>query len=367
MATFAKSNPAIGARPGTLAIPPGSPPPRVRLMHYSPAGAEEREIESLSELEGLGDRSGVTWVDVQGLGDEAALRAIGEALSLHPVVLENAVNIPQRPKSEPYDDYQLLIARVPAADEDGPITPLQVCMVFGNGFLLTFQERYFGFFDAVRARIRAGRGPIWSMGADYLAYALLDTLVDHYFPMAESLSLQLDGLEDEIVKEPHPDMLTELHQIRRHLVVMRRVGWPQREAIGMLLRDPSPFVTDEVRRYLRDTYQHIAQIVELLDAARETAASLSEIYLSQVSYRTNEVMKVLTLMASIFIPLTFIAGVYGMNFENMPELRSRIGYFAVLFVMLAVAAAMLVLFIRKGWIGTPRRDRGGAGKRPDSH
>jgi magnesium transporter len=226
----------------------------------------------------------------------------------------------------------------------------------GRNYLITFQERYFGFFDAVRERIRAGVGPIWSMGADYLAYALLDTLIDHYYPVAENISQKLEDLEDEIVDDPHPDVLVDIHTLRRQLVVLRRVGWPQREALSTLLRsNTSPFITDQVRTYLRDTADHIAQIVELVDASHEAAIGLSEIYLSQVSFKTNEIMKMLTLMASIFIPLTFIAGIYGMNFENMPELHSAFGYFAVIGVMLIVAIGMLVYFRRRGWLGTPRR------------
>ena len=364
MATFKRSGPAIGARPGTLAIPAGSPPPQVRIVQYSKEkGAHEWELENVAQLDTLDWEAGMTWVDVQGLGDEEVLRAIGRTFELHPVVLEAAVNIPTRAKSEYYDGYHLLIARAPAPNEELAAMPRQVCMVFGEGFLLTFQERYFGYFDAVRDRLRDGRGPMRSLGSDYLAYALLDALVDHYFPVTEALHQKLEALEEEITQDPHPDILRDLHAIRRELVVLRRVGWPQREAISSLLRDDSPFVSKHVRQYLRDTYDHIAQIVELLDSARETAVGLSEIYLSQVSFKTNEVMKVLTLMASIFIPLTFIAGIYGMNFENMPELQSTTGYFIVLGVMVAVALGMIAFFSSKGWLGTPRRRRPRVDKR----
>jgi magnesium transporter len=354
---FHKHHPEAGSRPGTLAIPAGSPPTRVHVVRYSPDSLETRELSDLGDLRGLIGGPGTTWIDVRGLGDERALRAVGEAFGLHPHALEDAVNVPQRAKSELYEGYQLVIARVPELDPDGVLRTPQVCFVIGEHWLLTFQERFFGFFEPVRERLRAAVGPIRELGPDYLAYALIDTLVDRYYPLAEDLSQELENLEDEIVEEPDSALLARIHQIRRSLVVLRRVGWPQREAISVLLREHSPYVSDQVRVYLRDTLDHIAQIVELVDATRDHAAGLSEIYLSNVSQRTNEVMKVLTLMATIFIPLTFIAGIYGMNFENMPELHSPWGYFAVLTLMGGVAAAMLGYFRYRGWLGRRRRRR----------
>jgi magnesium transporter len=219
---------------------------------------------------------------------------------------------------------------------------------------VTFQERYFGFFDPVRKRIRDGVGPISQHGADYLAYALLDTLIDHYYPVVEHLSQELGELEVRLAAEPSADVLGDIHAIRSCVAVIRRIGWPQREAVFELLRDPSPFVSDEVKPFLRDTYGHLCQIVELVDSTREMAMALSEVYLSTMAHRTNEIMRMLTLMASIFIPLTFIAGIYGMNFENMPELHSPRGYYGVLIVMVTVAASMLAYFRHKGWIGHRR-------------
>jgi magnesium transporter len=292
-------------------------------------------------------------VDVQGLGDEATIRAIGDAFDLHPVALENAVNVPQRAKSELYEHHQLVIARTPLIGRDGQVRVPQVCFVIGPRYLLTFQERYFGFFDAVRDRIAAGLGPIRREGPDYLAYALIDAMVDRYYPVAQRLTDRLEELEDVVVSHPHPEVLARIHEIRRQLVVLRRVGWPQREAINAMLRERTPFVGERVLVFLRDTYDHIAQIVELIDSAREMASDLADAYLSNVSHRTNEIMKVLTLMASIFIPLTFVAGIYGMNFENMPELQQRNGYFVVLGLMIVLGIGMFVYFRRRGWIGSP--------------
>jgi len=229
----------------------------------------------------------------------------------------------------------------------------QVCFIVGKRYLLTFQERYFGFFDPVRERIKAGIGAIRKEGPDYLAYAMIDAMVDRYYPVAQRLSDQLEELEDFVVENPHPEVLAHIHVLRRKLAVVRRVGWPQREALNALLREQTPFFSQQTKVFLRDTHDHIAQIVELIDSSREMASDLAEAYLSNVSHRTNEVMKVLTLMASIFIPLTFLAGIYGMNFENMPELSSRIGYFVVLGVMIGLAVGMTVFFRRRGWIGHP--------------
>jgi magnesium transporter len=351
---FHKTHPPIGSRPGTLAIPAGSPPPRIRVLAYDAAGVREIEIGDVEELAAHPAAEGVCWIDVQGLGDEAVLRRIGTIFDVHPLALEDAVNVPQRAKSEVYPHQQLVIARLPILGEDGDVATPQVCLMIGPRYLLTFQERFFGFFDAVRERLRSGLGPMRSAGPDYLAYALLDAMIDHYYPLAAHVSEELETLEDEIIAHPRPDALTRLHQIRRQLAVLRRVAWPQREAVSTLVREKTPFVSESVQVYLRDTYDHISQIVEMIDSAREMAVGLSELYLSTLGNRTNEVMKVLTLMSSIFIPLTFVAGIYGMNFENMPELHAERGYYAVLVVMTVMAVTMVVYFRRKGWIGGRR-------------
>ncbi|MDH4282004.1 MAG: magnesium/cobalt transporter CorA [Myxococcales bacterium] len=350
---FEKHNPEIGSRPGTLAIPPGSPFPKIAVVRYDEHSVERMEIEAPSDLRALQDDGRTTWVDVQGLGDEATLRAIGDAFGLHPLALENAVNVPQRAKTELYEKHQLIIARTPRVDDRGNVRTPQVCFIVGEHYLLTFQERYFGFFDPIRERIAAGLGVIRSGGPGYLAYALMDAMVDRYYPIVQSVSDALEELEDLVLENPHPDVLDRIRVLRRRLVVLRRVAWPQREALNAMLREQSPFFDAQERIYLRDTYDHIAQIAELIDSSRDMASDMADAYLSNVSHRTNEIMKVLTLMASTFIPLTFVAGIYGMNFEYMPELRSRNGYFIVWGVMIAVAVGMAYYFKRRGWIGTP--------------
>lgn len=356
MSLIEKRSPPIGSRPGTLAIPPGSPPPRIVLFEYDSDRLEERAIEDLSELEAFARTDSVTWIDVQGMGDEDVLRRLADIFGIHPLALEDAVNVPQRAKSETYDEHQLVIGRAPLVEEER-ITLPQVCFLVGETYLVTFQDRTFGFFDPVRERIRAGNARIRTSGVDYLAYALLDALVDRYYPVVDDLSEQLDALEDDVLEDAMPEDLARLHHIRRDLAALRRVAWPQREMLSALSRSDSAFIGDETRVYLRDPEEHMGQIAGRLDFCREVAVGLMDLHLSTMGHRQNEIMKVLTLMASIFIPLTFIAGIYGMNFENMPELHSRNGYFVVLAIMVAMAVALVGWFRHRGWLGRPRRRR----------
>jgi magnesium transporter len=353
--SFRKRLPPVGARPGTLAIPADSPPPRIRLFDYSPDGCTELEVDDPALLAPFLESPTVTWVDVQGFGDEALLRSIAGVFGLHALTLEDATNVPQRAGSHVHSVHHLIVARAPIPGSE-PLEVPQVCFILGRHYLLTFQDRYFGFFDPVRERIRAGIGPIRSSGPDYLAWALLDTLVDHYFPVLQGLSEDLEDLEDLVHENPDSRVLADLHRVRRALGVMRRVGWPQREALRNLGLGASPFFAETTLPYLRHVEQHAAQIMEAVDAARDETNGLIDIYLSNLSHRTNEVMKVLTLMASIFIPLTFLAGIYGMNFEKMPELRSDVGYPLVLGAMLVIAVGMVAFFRHRGWLGrrTPR-------------
>ena len=353
--SFRKAHPASGSRPGTLVIAPDALPPRLSLFRYTKEKVEERDIDRVEDIPAEFPANSVTWISVRGLGDEATLRAIGKRFEMTPLALEDAVNVPQRAKSELYPNHHLVVSRVPIVDADGDMSVPQVCFLIGPNFLVTFQERPFSIFELVRERIRTGIGPIREAGVDYLAYALIDTMVDHYYPVVEHLANRLEDLEEDLFEGGDSDVLATLRQIRSRLVLLRRIGWPQREMVNALLREQSPYVSPAVQTYLRDTYDHIAQIVELADSSRDLASTLSDEFLSTVGQRTNEIMKVLTLMASVFIPLTFIAGIYGMNFEYMPELRSRIGYFVVLSIMLAIALGMLVYFWRRGWMGGRRR------------
>jgi len=319
-------------------------------MKYTPDHLKEHDIAAVAKLKDLLEENTVCWIDVQGLGDEKVLREFADLFSIHPLALEDVVNVPQRPKIERFEKHTLCITRM-ALLRDETIKHEQVSIFVGPDYVLTFQEHSGDVFDPVRNRIRQGGPILRSSGSSYLAYALLDAVIDGYYPIMEVFGEKLEGLEDKIVANPQPAILQEIHQAKRDLLALRRAIWPQREAINALIRDENLLITDTVRVYLRDCYDHCVQIMDAIETYRELAGGLMDVYLSSVGNRQNEVMKVLTIMASIFIPLTFMAGVYGMNFENMPELHSAWGYPLLLAAMGIVGVGMIVYFRRKGWLG----------------
>ncbi len=350
---FQKRHPPVGSRPGTLVIPETAVPPVIKVIDYTSERVTETEVSDVEDLRSYIESDSVTWIDVQGLGDEKTIRAIGELFSLHALALEDAVNVPQRPKSESYEKFQLFITRMTRLEPSAHLQVEQVSIFLGSHYVLTLQERYGDNFDPVRARIRAGIGPIRRSGPDYLAYALIDTVIDGYYPVIEGLGEYLEELEVATLTRPEPGQLRQIYDAKRQLLELRRAVWPQREAINSLIRDENPLVGETVRIFLRDCYDHAVQIIDVTETYRELTGGLMDLYLNTVSQRTNEIMKVLTIMASIFIPLTFMAGIYGMNFEHMPELARPWAYPALLVAMAAVGAGMLLFFRRKGWLGKP--------------
>jgi magnesium transporter len=349
---FHKRHPPVGSRPGTLVIPASAEPPAIRAIAYTRDRIDDARIASVDDIPAIVQSHTVTWVDVQGLGDEALLRRLAELFKLHPLALEDAVNVPQRPKSEAYDQHYLYITRMTmlrsATDE---LDTEQVSIFIGSTYVLTLQERCGDVFDPVRERIQAGIGPLRSSGPDYLAYALIDTIIDGYYPVLERLGDRLEALEQKALESARKSTLREIYATKRQLLSVRRAVWPQREAISALIRDESPLITQPVRIFLRDCCDHTVQLMDVTETFRELCGNLLDLYLSSVSMRTNDVMKVLTIMSSIFIPLTFLAGIYGMNFEAMPELHVRWAYPALLAVMALVGVGMSYIFWRKGWIG----------------
>jgi magnesium transporter len=343
-----------GTAPGTVAVDPQAARPIVRVITYGVDEFEEKEVEDLDSLGELVGRSPVTWVDVQGLGDAQTITRLGEIFQLHPLALEDAVNTHQRPKVDDYGQFLFIVLRmiVPGQRLDTE----QVSLFLGPNFVLTFQERPGDCLDPVRKRLRQAKGRVRSGGADYLAYALLDAVVDAYFPAMEQYGECLDRLDAEISAQPGPDVVVRVHQMRNDLLMLRRAIWPLRDDIGTLVREPNPLVSEETRVYLRDCYDHTVQIIDLVETSREMCSDLRDYYLSMVNNRMSEVMKVLTIIATIFIPLSFIAGVYGMNFDpdvsgwNMPELRWSFGYLFALGLMAAVVAGQLFYFWRRGWL-----------------
>jgi len=350
-----------GAAPGVVKVDPSSPQPVIQVMAFGSNDLREIQVADPAEIVELREKWPIVWVNVDGLGDARTISRLGEIFGLHRLALEDVVNVHQRAKVEDYSDHLFIVARM--ATWKGRLETEQVSLFLGANFVVTFQESLPGdSFDPVRARLRQVAGAIRSAGADYLAYALLDAVIDGYFPLLEHYGERLDELEDEILAGvDHETSIAKVHQIKRELRFLRRMVWPHREAIHSLTRDTTPLVSPETRLYLRDCYDHTIQIIDLLETDRELGADLSDLYLSHLSQRTNEVVKVLTIITTIFIPLSFIAGVYGMNFDsdsspwNMPELRSYWGYPATLLVMALATVGLLILFRRKGWLGRRRR------------
>jgi magnesium transporter len=347
-----------GSLPGTLNIEADAPPPTIVLIDYQGEQATRLQVDSPEACAPYLETRSVSWVDVQGLGSEDVLQRLGQVFELHPLVLEDIVNVPQRPKVEEYDDQLLIITRMvmPEEDEEGFFTE-QVSFVLGRHYLLTVQEEpELDTFPPVRDRIRLARGTIRDRGADYLAYALLDTIVDGFFPVLEDYGERLEELEDEVVIRPTRQTLAKIYAIRRELVTLRRAIWPQRDAINTLIRDKNPLISDEVRIYLRDCSDHATQVLDMVETYRELSSSLMDVYLSAVSNKMNDVMKLLTVISTIFIPLTFVVGIYGMNFDpkaspwNMPELNWYWGYPACLLGMGAIATFLLTYFWKLGWL-----------------
>jgi magnesium transporter len=347
-----------GTIPGTIIIDENAEFPIIHLIDYNRDNFVRKQIENPEDCLNYLDNESVSWVDLQGLGNQDILQRVGSVFELHPLVLEDVVNMVERPKVEDYEDQLVFIARmvVPKEQTFGFYSE-QVSLVLGKNYLLTVQEEpEHDCFEGVRTRIEKNRGMIRRQGSDYLAYALLDAIVDGFFPVLERYGEQIEDLEEEVIVEPTQRTLQKIYKIRQELLQLRRAIWPQRDAINSLIRDGSELISEEVRIYLRDCYDHAVQVMDMVETYRELASGLMDVYLSAVSNKMNEIMKLLTVVSAIFIPLTFVAGIYGMNFNpekspyNMPELNWYWGYPVCLAVMAAIAASLLFLFWRRGWL-----------------
>ncbi len=345
---------APGTTPGTLAAhaEAHAGPVVVRLFSYDASRCEERTVDP-AEIPTLSVPAGrVLWLDVTGLADPAVVKAIGDRFGFHPLALEDVLNIPQRPKVERFGAHLLIVLREIRHPED----PEQVSLFLGDRLVVTFQERPGDAFEPVRDRLRRGVGRIRAEGADFLAYALSDAVIDSFFPTLEKLGDEVEELEERVIAVPDTETFREIHRVKQRLLQVRRAVWPARDAMNELLREESALVRDGTKVFLRDCYDHTVQLMDMVETYRELTSGLVDEYMSCVSNRMNEIMKVLTIIATLFIPLTFIAGVYGMNFDrgaspfNMPELGWRYGYVAVLAVMGVAAAGMLYYFRRKRWL-----------------
>jgi magnesium transporter len=350
-----KKQPPVGSRPGTLSVRKDAPPPRITLIDYDLRTVHEQTITEPRSVASHLQAGRVTWIDVQGLGDVETLQTFGRIFSIHPLALETIVHTPQRPKTELYESHQLYVSRMVRLGEGGgELVIEQTTVLFGRNYVLTFQEYYGDVLDPVRNRVRDATAPVRRFGPDFLAYAIVDAIVDYYYPVCEKLGDDLERLEHEVLVRPNEGTLIAINRVKRDLLDLRRGIWPQRDAINAMIRDSSPFITDDVRVYLRDTLDHVVQITDIIETYRDIASGLFNTYLSVVSNRLNQIIQVLTIMTVIFAPLTFIVGVYGMNFD-MPELHSRWGYPIVWLVMLTISGGMLHFFRRRGWLGRRRR------------
>jgi len=344
-----------GASPGTLVANPESCPPKLHVFAYDQQRLVEQPLTDLKQIPNLLAEYPVTWLNIDGLGDIKTIQAIGDLFQLHPLALEDVVNSHQRAKVEDYGDYLFIVSRMAQYAEQ--LETEQLSMFLGRNFVITFQEDLPGdCLNAVRDRLRKNQGRMRSLGPDYLAYALLDSVVDSYFPVLEKYGERLDILDEQITSDDAGNTLADFHKMRGELLYLRRAIWPHREAMAALSRDVSPLIQHETRVHLRDCYDHTIQLIDFLETNRDLCSDLRDYYLSKVSNRLNEIMKVLTIIATIFIPLTFVTGLYGMNFDpdvspyNMPELRWRYGYPMVWGVMICIVGGMVVFFRRRGWM-----------------
>jgi magnesium transporter len=339
-----------GAVPDTLVIPRDAPPPRIEWLRYDDQIVSATEIDDPELLRGALATDEVDWINVQGFGDEAHMRRIGNIFGIHPLAMADVVNVPQRPKVDVYGDRLLVVLRM-ARIEGGDVDLQQVSLVVGPGWVITFEEHPGDVFDPVRTRIRTEGSQLRRGGADFLAYALVDAVVDGYLPVMDGLADTLEELEEQAIGSPEPETLARIHSTRRLLLLLERVLRQQRDALIALAHGEDGVFGAAVQPYLRDVQDHAIHVLDSIETFREMTVGLMDIYLSSVSNRTNDVMKTLTIIASTFIPLSFVAGVYGMNFEYMPELHWRYGYAGAWLLMGSLALSMMFWFRRRGWLG----------------
>jgi magnesium transporter len=325
---------------------------KITIIDYDGVEFQEKETEILDECFLFKDRPTVTWINIDGIHQTEVLEKLGECYGFHPLVLEDILNTDQRPKLEDYDDYLYIILKMLYFnDKTNGITTEQISFIVGHNFVISFQEGIEGdVFGQVRERIRNNKSRIRKMGADYLVYSLIDAIVDNYFTILEKLGEKIEFLEEKLINIPTTETLHEIHFLKKEMIFLRKAVWPLREVVRGMERGESDIINDSTRVYLRDVYDHTIQVIDTIETFRDMASGMLDIYLSSVSNRMNAVMKVLTIIATIFMPLTFLAGVYGMNFKHMPELEWRLGYPMLWGVMIIISVAMLFFFRKKDWL-----------------
>ena len=324
---------------------------QMTLIDYDEEHLQERVLDGIEEAFPLKDLPTVTWINIDGLHQLDIIEKVGQHFNVHPLVLEDIVNTGQRPKTEEFEDLIFFFFKMLHYDENSEkITSEQFSLVLGPNFLITFQEIQGDVFRTVRERIRKPKTRIRKAGCDYLAYALIDAIVDHYFLILEKLGENIEALEEDLLENPSPETLQTLHEMKREMIYLRKQIWPIRELINSLVKGESSLINESTSLFFRDIYDHTIQIIDTIESYRDILAGMLDIYLSTLSNKMNEVMKVLTIIATIFIPITFVAGIYGMNFKFMPELEWRWGYVMVWAIIIVVAGIMLGFFKKKQWL-----------------
>lgn len=350
--------PIIKKTSKTKGLPPGSlvyvgdkktENPDISILDYNSKDSKEIKCKKIEECFSYKNKTSITWINIDGLNEEI-IPKIGEKFEIHPLVLEDILNTYQRPKIENYGKYIFIVLKMLILDENNNVSIQQISFILSKNMVISFQEKKGDVFDSIRERIRNNKGRIRKRGSDYLVYSLLDSIVDNYFSILEKVSEKIEIIEDKLIENPEPETLQEIHRLKREMIFVRKSIWPLREVINSLYREESKIIKNTTHVFLRDLYDHTIQVIDTVESFRDMISGMLDIYMSSVSNKMNEVMKVLTIFAAIFIPLTFIAGVYGMNFHYMPELGYQIGYPLVLILMLLVGITLLIYFKRKKWL-----------------
>ncbi|GAB1487091.1 magnesium/cobalt transporter CorA [Aminivibrio sp.] len=323
---------------------------RIDIIRYDAGTVKETRDVTPEECGDCLNTPGVTWINVNGIHNIGLIESLGKYFDLHPLTLEDIVNTTQRPKVEEFPKYVYAVLKMMTFDEGTNRLDIEhVSLILGEKYVISFQEDEGDVFDSVRERIRNAKGRIRSLKADFLAYTLMDAAVDHYFLAIERIGDRIEEMDDTILLRPKPEDIQEIHQMKREILSFRKAVWPLREEVGALEKSETPLIRPETKVFLRDLYDHIIQIIDMVETFRDILGGIHDTYLSGVSNRMNEIMKVLTIISTIFIPMTFIAGVYGMNFQYMPELKWPGGYYLVWGIMLAIALTLIVFFKRRKW------------------
>jgi len=348
-----KSSKSTGLAPGTPVFIGDMKAEKVKItvIDYDESQFQEKYLKTVEECFPFKDKPTVTWINIDGVHDIEIIEKLGKRFDLHPLILEDIVNTGQRPKMEDFGSYIFVVLKMLYYDEKKKeIEGEQVSLILGSNFVISFQEKEGDVFNPIRDRIRNAKGKIRKTGADYLAYGVIDAAVDSYFLILEKIGEKIEGIEEDLVRKPTPETLQTIHNLKRDMIFLRKSVWPLREVVSGLQRGDSSLIGESTRIFLRDVYDHTIQVIDTIETFRDMVSGMLDIYLSSISNRMNEVMKLLTIIATIFIPLTFLAGIYGMNFKYMPELEWRWGYFGALSIMVVIGIFMFIYFRRKKWL-----------------